>query len=292
MPKSENASTNILQALYNISLHPKQHLLNLYSGRNMINNIGEALEQYIKDAVAGTINIDDTSKKDAIWSNIFSWLGNQNNPPDAIIKGGDAIEVKKIENYRVSTIALNSSYPKHKLYYDDPKLTKACKESEIWVEKDIIYVVGTVEKKENKLTNLWFVYGDCYAADREVYERIKNTIENGITSINEVEFSKTRELGRVNRVDPLGITNLRIRGMWQITNPSLVFEYIYAPKNKVDGLQIACLMKKEKFDLFNENDKKKLYSGLFTIKEVKIKNPNNPASRLDAILITCSCAGE
>ena len=29
-------------------------------------------------------------------------------------------------------------------------------------------------------------------------------------------FAETKELGRVNQVDPLGITNLRIRGMWQI----------------------------------------------------------------------------
>lgn len=284
--------SNILRALKNISDTPRQKLLNHYKGRNTINNIGEALEEYIKDAFAATIENHDAFKRGEILSNVFSWLGNQNNPPDAIIRGGDAIEVKKIENYNTSTIALNSSYPKHKLYYDDPKITNACRNSEQWTEKDIIYVIGTVKKEEDKLTNLWFVYGDCYAASKEIYERIKNAVEKGITSINEIEFSKTKELGRVNRVDPLGITSLRIRGMWQIINPSRVFEYLYKPEKDTEDLQIACLMKEEKYNSFDENDRNNIMQNRnFSIRNVKIKDPNNPARLLKAILITCKCKG-
>ena len=284
--------TNILKALKNISKTPKQKLLNHYSGRNTINNIGEALEEYIKDSFAGTINEKDLSIKNEHWNTVFSWLGNQNNPPDAIIRNGDAIEVKKIENYRATTIALNSSYPKHKLYYDDPKLTIACRKSEKWETKDIIYTIGTIKKEGNKLTNLWFIFGDCYAASREIYERINNTIEEGIRSINEVEFSQTKELGRVNRVDPLGITSFRIRGMWQIKNPALVFENIYVPESNIDGLNIACLMREEKYNSFDKEDKNNIsQDSNFNIKKVKIQDPDNPASLLDAILITCICGG-
>lgn len=282
--------TNVLKALKNIFKAPRQELISHYSGRNTINNVGEALEEYIKDAFAGTIDEKDSSAKNEIWNNVFSWCGNQNNPPDAIIRGGDAIEVKKIERYRAD-IALNSSYPKHKLYHDDPKLTTACRDSEVeaWEQKDIIYTIGTVKKKENKLTNLWFVYGDCYAASRETYERMINTIENGVTSIHGVEFSKTKELGKIDRVDPLGITTLRIRGMWQIKNPSVVFKDIYTPQ-KVNALQIACLMREEKYNSFNEEDKNKLLQDSnFTIEKERIKDPDNPASLLDAILITCIC---
>src|SRR5699024_11579610 len=61
---------------------------------------------------------------------------------------------------------------------------------------------------------LWFVYGDCYCADKSYYERIADTIKDGVSSIPDVDFGETKELGRVNKVDPLGITYLRIRGMW------------------------------------------------------------------------------
>ena len=53
------------------------------------------------------------------YSEVFSYLGNTSNPPDMIIKDGDAIEVKKIEGF--NTLMLNSSYPKQKLYSSSPE---------------------------------------------------------------------------------------------------------------------------------------------------------------------------
>ena len=41
----------------------------------------------------------------------FSYLGNTNNPPDMMLRSGDAIEVKKIES-STSALALNSSATK------------------------------------------------------------------------------------------------------------------------------------------------------------------------------------
>ena len=72
---------------------------------------GAYLENYIKDSFANTFEVKDEQKRLEIFSEKFSWLGNQNHPPDIMIKGGDAIEVKKTQSAR-SDLALNSSYPK------------------------------------------------------------------------------------------------------------------------------------------------------------------------------------
>ena len=81
-----------------------------------------------------------------------------------ILKNGDAIEVKKIQN-KNSAIALNSSYPKHKLCAKDPRITEECKTCEDWDIKDIIYAVGKTTDHEQK--HLWLIYGDCYAASKK-----------------------------------------------------------------------------------------------------------------------------
>ncbi len=126
--------SNILKAILNITQNPIIELKNNYSGRNTINNVGEALEAYIQDAFADTINETDLINRNQKISHIFSYLGNQNNPPDIVLKNGDAIEVKKIQS-KGAAIALNSSYPKHKLYSTDPRITEACKICEDWHTK-------------------------------------------------------------------------------------------------------------------------------------------------------------
>lgn len=275
--------TNLLVAISNLAKNTKTDLIDYYKASNRANNMGDALEYYIKDLFCNSINEKEVLEKDKIFSETFSYIGNQNNPPDLIIKNGDAIEIKKIESSN-SGLALNSSYPKDKLYYDSPMITAACRKCEDWREKDIIYSVGVSTK--NKLSSLWFVYGDCYAADKEVYERIRSKISKGVNELPDVEFSKTKELGRVNKVDPLGITYLRIRGMWGIENPIKVFNYVSENKNK--KFFCTALMTKNKFNSFPEEDKnnlKLLVSNNLSIKDIKIKSPNNPAKLLDAVLI-------
>ena len=98
--------TNILEAIINIVNCPVVDLKNLYTGRNRMNNVGEALEIYVKDAFANTIQEKDEKLKNLRYNELFSWLGNQNNPPDIMIRNGDAIEVKKTQNAQ-SSIALN-----------------------------------------------------------------------------------------------------------------------------------------------------------------------------------------
>lgn len=280
--------TNILKAIITIKKRKDFDLSKIgvvpkdrASAVNRANNMGEALEFFTKDAFCNTFEETNAQKKKEVYSENFSYLGNQNNPPDIIIKNSDAIEVKKIDGVRASDLALNSSYPKAKLHKDSPMITSACKKCEEWTEKDIIYVVGHIDNHNLKILSL--VYGDCYAASKEIYERIKDKISIGIREMD-LDFSETKELGRVNRVDPLGITNLRIRGMWTIQNPLKVYKELFGLNG--DDFQLFALMRKSKYDSFPKEDKSAIEkeTGII-IKDVKIQDPNNPAKQISAKLV-------
>lgn len=276
---------NIINAIINMVEHPVTSIHSHYVGRNRANSMGDALEEYIKDLFCNTFDETDETKRIEKISEVFSYLGNNSNPPDGMLRGGDAIEVKKIESPN-SALALNSSYPKRKLYADSPMINNACKAAEEWTEKDIIYAVGIVNGSSIK--HLSFVYGLDYAASDEVYSRIKRKIKYGVETIPDVEFSDTKELGRVNKVDPLGITYLRVRGMWGIENLFTVFNYVYERGFNKD-FNFMCIINDEKFNQFeNKQDLIDLCmrtEGL-KISDIKIKNPDNPAQLKNAKLIT------
>ncbi len=278
--------TNILKAIYNLSKYQDNDLKGIYKGSNRANMTGEALEYYVKDLFCGSLEEKDVNKKDKKHSGYFSYIGNQNNPPDFIISGSDAVEVKKIEG--IGGIALNSSYPKSKLCSGSTMITQACRDCEKWETKDIIYSIGTVSGGKLKL--LWMVYGDCYAANSEVYERVKNKISEGVNELPGVEFSNTNELGRVNKVDPLGITYLRIRGMWGIDHPNKVFNYVTKyDKNK--KFNFSALMRTTKYNSFSEVDREAIEAikdKTLLISDVEIKDPDNPAKFIPAKLIQFS----
>ena len=275
--------TNILEAIYNIVNHKNFAIREFYSGRNRANSMGEALENYIKDAFADTFDSDDEQSRLKTYNEEFSWLGSQNNPPDIMIKGGDAIEVKKTQSAN-SSLALNSSYPKTDLRHTSPMITSECRDGEEWTIKDLIYCVG--HTSDTDIKSLWMVYGNSYAAKHETYQRIKTTISDGIKTIPDVVFAETKELGRVNQVDPLGITNLRIRGMWQIENPRKVFNYLHETTDK--DFELVCIIPVEKYNSFPNESKSKLEGiteKVFSIEDKQIKNPNNPAKLIDCKLI-------
>lgn len=277
--------TNLLKAIKNIIENPITDIASHYKGSNRANSMGDALEVYIKDAFCNSFQKSE-DEKDKLYSQNFSYLGNQNNPPDIIIKNGDAIEVKKIETLK-SAIALNSSYPKDKLHSDDSRITEACKNSDggNWKNKDIIYVIGATP--QSKLKSLWFVYEDCYSANREIYQRISNKISNGISEIPDVELVKTNELAKVKKVDPLGITDLRVRGMWHIENPIKVFEKF--SQNNTFDFSLKVILLEEKYLKFPAEDRsylENLKDKNLEIKDIEIKSPNNPANLLKAKLIS------
>jgi len=275
---------NILQAFITIVNNYQINITTVTQGSNRANNMGEGLETYIKDIFANTVNETNEQIKLEKLERIYSYQGNKNNPPDLMLRNSDAIEIKKLES-KNSAIALNSSYPKAKLYADSPMITKACKESEEWSTKDMLYAVGYIN--QSALKSLWLVYGDCFCADKETYERIKNTISSGISIIHDVEFTETKELGKVKKVDPLGVTDLRIRGMWHIDNPNKIFSYIYS-YDDTKGFQLICLMTKSKYNSLPNKDKKvieNINNENIDVKNIKIKNPNNPVQLMDAKLL-------
>lgn len=273
---------NLLDAVFTLINNPKTSLQSFYGSKNRANSMGESLEKYIKDLFCDTIEANE-QKALQEYEKVFSYLGNQNNPPDIMLKNGDAIEIKKIESPN-SAIALNSSFPKSRLYANSPMITNECRNCEPWEEKDIIYVIGHAKKGELKY--LWFIYGDLYAANSAIYQKIKTVITTGINSIPNVEFADTKELGKVNKVDPLGITYLRIRGMWGIENPNKVFNYLTSYQKEKE-FQLFVLLRSSKFDSFTAVSRQKINSSArLNIRDVEVKNPNNPAQLIKCKLIT------
>lgn len=277
---------NIITAILNIAKF-KNNNLQYYSSKShiRINAVGDLLEFYVKDAIAETFD-KKIENKEQIYSKVFSYLGNQNNPPDMIIRKGDAFEIKKIENSG-SAIALNSSPPKDLLHFSDPRITNACRncEEKSWKEKDLFYVVGNAQKKIIKY--LFFVQGTCYAAKKEVYEKIHEPLKKEIDSVLKskgLEQANTIELGKIKKADPLGITDLRIRGMWHIQNPLKVYSNIC--KLGGNNFSLFALMKKEKYNSYPQEDRKKLESNKqISVSNIKIKDPNNPSKLIDSKLI-------
>ena len=132
------------------------------------------------------------------------------------------------------------------------------------------------------------VYGTEYCADIETYTRIENVVKEGLQSIENVELAQTNELGRLNKVDPLGITNMRIRGMWTIMNPLKVFNYVYMP-NSSKTFNFMCLINSEKYATLSNIKNLEGFTNEIpdlNIKDVKVKNPNNPAQLIECKLIT------
>ena len=276
--------SNIINAIINLVNNPLKGVETTKLANNRANMAGDALEDFVKNLFADTFDMNECERSKK-WSDVFSYLGNSNNPPDSMLKGGDAIEVKKI-NTDTASIPLNSSHPKQKLKVDSPLINNSCKTAEDWTEKDMIYAVGVVKNKEIK--RFCMVYGLDYCAEEECYLRLKQKIKEGTMSIPGVDFTETKEIGHVNKVDPLGITYLRIRGMWGICNPWKVFSYVYDKPINAD-FDFMCLINEDKWStLGNTNELEILEKEISSLKitDVEIKNPDNPAKLRNAKLIT------
>ena len=280
-------ATNLLIAMINIKKYRDNDLKKIVAISNpeqpRVNKEGTPFDAFVKDSFCNSFSIKDPSKKMEVYQKEFSYLGSQNYPPDIIIRSGDAIEVKKVKGFGGTSIALNSSYPKHRLYSNGPMITEELKNCEDWKEKDIIYCVGNVFS--NKVRVITFVCGDCYAANADVYEKVKKPLIDGIKSLN-LNLSKTRELARLNKIDPLKITDLRVRGMFQIISPIRLFSEIISPSLK-NNLSVFAIMRKEKFEIFSNEDKQKAKKEM-NVKDIKIKDPNSPNKLIDAKLISFS----
>ena len=275
---------NLIDAIITLVKTDTNNLSDMRQGDNRINNMGYALEDYVKNLFSDSFNLTYADQIQC-WSETFSYIGNDANPPDIMLKNGDAIEVKKIQS-KNAALALNSSYPKQTLLSTNHMISQACRDAEDWIKKDILYIVGVVAGRS--LKHLCMIYGMDYCASEECYLNVYRRIKAGIENIEGIEFSPTRELGRINRIDPLGITYFRMRGMWHIENPWKVFSYIYQ-RNLNANFNFMCIIGKDKWQTLANRENllslQQKYPKL-KISDVGIRNPDNPAKLNDAKLIS------
>lgn len=280
---------NILEAITNLKNAQNLFVADGISG-NRIQVVGSGLEDFIKAMFSDAIN-DSIEVKKLKYNFSLDYGGNANNPPDIIVKNGDAVEVKKVDSL-TGDIQLNSSPPKAKLLAIDTRINKTCRalaKENGWTEKDIIYTIGSLTPKK-ELRRLWLVYGDCIAADHEVYDNAAMRVKNAISSsFEKTELGITNELGSVPNIDPLGITRLRVRGMWIIKNPSIIFKEHLKNHESDAKFKSFSIMRETKYLSFNSATRNKFESSMDTslrMEKIKICNPNNPVELLDARLIT------
>ena len=89
----------------------------------------------------------------------------------------------------------------------------------------------------------------------------------------------------------MGITNLRIRGMWQIQNPRRVFSYLHTASSSI--FELVAIIPTSKYDSFPTESKTKLETlgnPNLTFQNVQVKDPNNPANLIEAKLIVFKLA--
>lgn len=288
--------TNVLKAIINIKnlsnykINDDDETVN-----NRINQKGVVLETFVKDAFSNSFNETDKELKKNEYDKYFSYLGSKNSPPDLMIKNGDAIEVKKREN--LGDIQLNSSYPKNKLFSNDSRINQKCRECEEWEEKDLLYVIGLAQKdeeEEERWALITFIYGDCFAADKEVYINVKNRASNKLNELPEANL-ETNEIARLNNVDPLSVTHLRVRPMWILDNPiKKIFKDIFNYELNETQFSMICLMRKEKFESFPEVDKQAIRNDddITFDEDVQISDPNNSDNLIDSVCIRFDVHGE
>jgi hypothetical protein len=275
-------SSNILRAMVNIAARDQFLLAHEEQNQNRINRLGEKLEVFVQQAFANDFETRTKLEFAQRAQDIFSYVGNNSNPPDLILCEGDAIEIKKLQSLN-STISLNSSYPKSQLHADSSLLNQACRNCEPspWTSKDLVYVVGSVINQ--LLKQLWFVDGACYAANRDVYEQVFIRVSRALHQAEHVEFMQSRELARVIHVDPLERTVLRVRGMWEIQHPNVAFKDLTIPTPNENFRMLAILRESKYQQILRSDPTLELELDRLGIQRTseQVLDPNNKAKLLD-----------
>ncbi len=259
-------SVNVLGAIINIIENQYSSDLSKDDSSHIKLDASEALETYIKDAFCNSFN-ESYSSKVAIYSKYFSWHSNSSCcPPTAILKNADAIDVKRVANKK-DRVSLHNLYPRDNLYADDLMITSDCKECEDWSKKDLLYVVGEVDTQVN---SLWFVYGDCYFANRQFYQSALDITDP--LNITTFDFAKN---------------NFILNNSCTALHPSsLIANTDFSYKN---NNFINVVMSVDKYESCPLTTRKSLeaYAGRgVTIDNFQIPSPNNSSKLMNAKLIS------
>lgn len=297
--------SNIIKAIINIINQRQAFNGAPNGGGSRVNANGASLEGFVKDAFAGTFGSPGKNQR---WVNTcFSHLGSANYPPDMILIGGDAIEVKKEKS--LGQLQLNSSCPIDKLYHNNPKISyqaKAC-DGGNWHSKDILYVIGTEPQTQLGPDKIWMIYGDCLSPKEQVFRNLEQEIKTAVQSIPNYNWVSTNELAKAQDVDPLGTADLRVRAMWMLDHPNVLFQHcvslciqqngtnyadprIFAYNSKA-SFQMYVLMKSSKFNSFPQADKQNIINrkgNNLLFEDVTIADPQNPAVGINCKLICYS----
>ena len=86
---------NIIDAIVTLVRRNEFNLLHSHVGNNRANHMGEALELYVKNLFADSFDCSEGERLEK-WAETFSYIGNSNNPPDFMLKFGDAVEFKNM----------------------------------------------------------------------------------------------------------------------------------------------------------------------------------------------------
>lgn len=288
-------SNSILDAICVYADLESAQLDDHYSSKISINKVGDQLEFFIKDLVADSFHKATKDEKQKEHDKHFCWTGKQNSPPDMMVRGGDAIEVKKSESIG-STRDLNSSPPRQTLSYDDERLDDDCKKAEegAW-EKDVIYALGS-RVNGGSIGFMWMVYGDCWCAKTESYEFVRERVSDILFD----ELEDDPEIGikdnEIARVFPTGSyvpAEMRVRGMWNLNHPGEgnnlhnFSKYVAGYENKKDNTEpLFVVMRESKFNTFSESSRVKIeeHNGI-EMQSFQTIDPDDPDGTITCVLI-------
>ena len=268
------------------------------SNQNSRQAQGVDLEHAVKDLLAGVWEGLHDSRED-LYTRHLAYQGSANNPPDAMLRGGnqgDAFEIKKIASPSKSALELNSSPPYSHLTADNSRITLEAKNCETWDKRDFFYAIGHINQDMMTGNWLWIVQGSVFAQDHSFYRGIENDLRPAVSTAlenNGLEPALTNELGKVNGLDSLGITNLRVRPMWTIANPTKLFATLEGVnETRENYLTVHILLEKSKWDDLIERQIE-VHSELINLEvlkqiaihEVEVEDPNDGSQTLKCMLI-------
>ena len=281
---------NVLTAIADIINHKAFVLPTADSGHTRVNTTGVAFETYCKDRLAGLEPGNDVART-ALYETTFSYQGGANNPPDAMYRGGnmgDAFEFKKVGGNSVGNIPLNSSPPKDCLRIDSYGLEKESISCEPWTRRDLFYICGGVPKKATKLNWIWIADAYLMAAKQDLYHDLYAKLQHDISKIDWASFSPTKELGRVNTLDPRKVTHLRIRAMWNIQAPGKLFKDLPGVRS-CDAPVLHAILTKAKWESMPSDSRAQVEALKstpgFSLTNVLVPSPNIPQDKIQSILI-------
>jgi len=221
---------NIIDAIISLTEITNFSVAAYKSSNDKVKGRGASFEDFARNLFAGSLESDKDERARKLVRE-FSYLGGDKNPPDAMIRGGDVIEFKKVGNKNTPWLQLNSSSPAQTLQSNSPHIEKKCKNAEKWKRKDIIYTVGALDKGE--VRRLWMVYGSDYCDSNRSYlkllKSLKNALRHEIKGKSQYGYdSDSKEPLRVKSgIDHLNVATLRMRAMWSIQSPWRVFSDQY-----------------------------------------------------------------